>query len=83
MPTLNSEIFFFISSFGFVFLWVLSAILLIYLIRATNTFNRIIEKVEEDIDNIGDTTQEMLEEVKDSAVFNFLFRRKSKRKRYK
>ncbi|OGI64914.1 hypothetical protein A3H53_03890 [Candidatus Nomurabacteria bacterium RIFCSPLOWO2_02_FULL_40_10] len=42
---LQSEIFFFISSVGFIFLWILVAIFLIYLIRATNTFSRILNRL--------------------------------------
>ena len=34
------------------------------------------EKVEKDINNIGDTTKEMLDDVKDSVIFNFLFKKK-------
>ena len=78
---LQSQIFFAISSVGFVILWILVVILLFYLIRATNTFSRIISKVEKDIDNIGDTTKEMLEEVKDSTVFSFLFRKKKRHRK--
>ena len=74
----QSEAFFFISAVGFVFLWVLTAILLVYLIRATNTFSRIMDKIEENIDQVGDTTKEMLEDVRQSVVFNFLFRKKKK-----
>lgn len=82
MDTLQqSQVFFFISSVGFIFLWILVAIFLFYLIRATNTFSRIMNKVEKDIDNIGDTTKEMLEDVRDSAVFNLLLGKK-KRKHY-
>ena len=77
-PQWQSQIFFLISSVGFVFLWIISAILLFYLIRAINIFSRIISKIEKDIDNIGDTTTEMLEDVRDSAVFQFLFRKKKK-----
>ena len=73
---LQSQIFFFISSVGFVLLWILVAIFLFYLIRATNTFSRIMDRVEKDIDNIGDTTKEMLDDVRESAVFNFLFKKK-------
>ena len=78
---LQSQVFFFISSIGFVVLWIFVAILLFYLIRATNTFSKIIDKVEKDVDSIGDTTKEMLEEVRDSTVFNFLFRKKKKRRK--
>ena len=77
---LQSQSFFFISSIGFVFLWILAAIFLFYLIRATHTFSRILEQIEKDIDNLGDTTKEMLEEVRDNTVFNFLFRKKKKRR---
>ncbi len=75
---MNSETFFFISSIGFVTLWVLVGILLFYLIRATRTFERILHRAEKDIDNIGDTTKEMLEDVRESAFFGFLFRKKKK-----
>ena len=77
-PLLQSQVFFFISSIGFVTLWIFVAIFLFYLIRATDSLSRIMDKVEKDIDKIGDTTKEMLEEVRDSVVFNFLFRKKRK-----
>lgn len=77
---LQSQIFFFISSIGFIILGILAAILLFYLIRATNTFSRLVEKVEKDIDKIGDTTKEMVEDMKDSMLFRFLFKKKKSRK---
>ena len=80
---LQSQVFFFISSVGFVVLWILVGIFLFYLIRATNTFSRILEQIEKDIDNIGDTTKEMIEDVRDSAVFGFLFRKKGKGRKAK
>lgn len=76
---LQMQIFFLISSVGFVVLFILVVIFLFYLIRAMNIFNKIMDKIEKDIDKIGDTTKEMLEDVRDSVVFNFLFRRKKKR----
>lgn len=75
---LQSQVFFLISSVGFVTLWIFVAVFLFYLIRATKVLSRIMDKVEKDIDNIGDTTKEMLEEMKNSAIFNFLFRKKRK-----
>ena len=74
----QSQIFFFISSIGFVFLWILVAIFLVYLIRATNTFSRIMNRIEKDIDEIGDTTKEMVEDMRDSMIFRFLFGKKRK-----
>jgi uncharacterized protein YoxC len=75
---LQSQIFFFISSIGFIILGILAGIFLFYLIRTTKILSQIMDKVEKDVDSIGDTTKEMLEDVRDSAVFSFLFRKKRK-----
>ena len=75
---LQSQIFFFISSVGFVVLWIFVAIFLFYLIRTTKTLSKIMNKVEKDIESVGDTTKEILEEIKDSTIFNFLFKKKKK-----
>jgi uncharacterized protein YoxC len=72
----QSELFFAISSFGFVTLWILIAIFIIYLIRIMHIFSRILERVEKDIDKIGDTTKEMLEDMRESTVFRFIFGKK-------
>ncbi|MFZ2049240.1 MAG: hypothetical protein WAV25_03020 [Minisyncoccia bacterium] len=80
---LQSQIFFFISSVGFVLLWILLAVFLYYLIRTTRTLSRIMEKVERDIETIGDTTKELIEEMQDSTVFRFLFGSKRKRRKSK
>lgn len=75
---LQSQIFFFISSIGFAVLLILVVIFLFYLIRVTKIFSKIINKVEKDVDSIGDTTKEILEDVRNSTIFNFLFRKKKK-----
>jgi len=75
---LQSQVFFFISSVGFVVLWILAAIFLFYLIRITRTFSRIVDKIEDNINKIGDTTKEMLGDLRDSALFNFFLRKKKK-----
>ena len=77
---MQSEIFFFISSIGFIILGVLAAVTLVYILRASRSFSNILERVEKDIDAIGDTTKEMLEDMRESSVFQFLFRRKRKQK---
>jgi hypothetical protein len=74
----QSQTFFFISSVGFVTLWILIAIFLVYLIRATNALSKMLEKVEKDVDQIGDTTKEMVDDIKDSVIFQFLFKKKKK-----
>ena len=77
----SPQIFFLISSLGFIVLGVLVAVLLVYLIRISRTFSRIIDQVEKDIDQIGDTTKEMLEEVRESSLFQFLFKIFKKKKK--
>lgn len=77
---MQSQIFFFISSIGFVILGILAVIVFIYILRALNSFSKILKRAEKDIDSIGDTTKEMLEEIQDSRVFRFLFKGKRKHK---
>lgn len=72
------QTFFFISSVGFVILWILLAIFLFYLIRAMATLSRVMDKLENDINKIGDATKEVLTSVKDSMVFNLLFKKSKK-----
>lgn len=79
----NADIFFFISSVGFVFLWILVGILLIYLIRITRTFSRIMDRLEGDINKLSDATKEVILEIRESSFFNFLFGKKKRRKNTK
>ena len=76
---IQSQIFFFISSIGFVILAILSAVVLIYFIYLLNLFSRILKKIEKDIDSIGDITKDMLEEVRDSNTYRFMFGHKRKK----
>lgn len=69
------QIFFLISSLGFITLFILVAILLLYVINSVNTAKRILEKVEKNIDHIGDTTKEIFEDIRDSLIFRFLFKK--------
>ncbi|MBP9711747.1 MAG: hypothetical protein KBD55_01805 [Candidatus Pacebacteria bacterium] len=78
---MQSETFFFISSIGFVLLWVLVAIFLFYLIKATRIFERMLGKVEKDVDDIGDTTKEMLEDLRDSTLFSFFLKKKKRKQK--
>ena len=77
----QSQVFFFISSIGFLILWFLTAVFLFYLIRAAGAFSRIMEKFEKDINHIGDTTKELLNEMRDNPIFNFFLGKKKKSKK--
>lgn len=85
MDTLiNANIFFFISSVGFIVLGVLAIVALVHIIHILEAFARISKKIENDVNSIGDTTKEMIEEMKDSMVYRFLFgasKKKTKKKR--
>jgi len=72
------HIFFLISSVGFVVLFGLVAVLLYYSIRATRTFSDILEKVDRGVDHISDTTKEVIGDLRDSMIFNFLFRKRKR-----
>ena len=78
---LQMQVFFFISSVGFIFLWVLVAIFLFYLVRALNTFSRIMDRIEKDMNNLSDSTKDLFEDMRNSIIFNFLFGKKRKHKK--
>lgn len=79
METLSqSDLFFIISSVGFVLLWIFVAILLFYLIRISHSFSRIMDKIEDNVNKIGDTTKEMLEDLRDNKLFSFFIKKKRK-----
>jgi len=80
---LQAQVFFFISSVGFIVLGILVAVFLFYLIRATDTLSRILKQIEKDVNNIGDITKEMLEDIRDNPIFNFLFGKKKKSRKNK
>jgi hypothetical protein len=72
----SSGVFFIISSFGFVILWILAVIFFVYLIHAMRIFSRILKQIEKNIDSIGDTTKDMIMDIRESTVFKFLFKKK-------
>ena len=77
----QSETFFLISSVGFVVLGIIVAIFLVYLIRAMHIFSRIIKKIEKDIDKINDTTKDILLDMHESTLFQFVFGTKRKNRK--
>lgn len=77
----HSEVFFFVSSIGFIVLGTFVGIFLFYLIRAMRVFSRIILKLENSVETIGEATEEIIEDVQGSVIYGFLFgKKRSKRK---
>ena len=75
MPTvLNSEIFFFISSLGFIIIFIVLVILIYYLIKAVRSFTQLMEKIEKNVDTVGDAGRDLIDEMKNSMTFRLLFR---------
>lgn len=72
----QSEVFFLVSSIGFVILWIMVAVFMFYLIRGMRTVNRVMDRAEKEVDNISDATKEILEDMRDSTIFRFLFKKK-------
>jgi hypothetical protein len=73
---LHADIFFFISSIGFVVLFALLAVLLGYSISFMKTMNRLGRKVEEDAGVITDEARMFISDIRDSTLYRFLFRKK-------
>lgn len=80
---MQSEIFFFISSVGFIILFGLIATALFYAVRAFRTWDRILNKFENNVGTMSDTAKDMLEDVRDSSVFRFLTGLKRRKERKK
>ncbi len=75
---IQADIFFFISSIAFVILGILAVIVLVYVIKVLHSFMRILEKVEDSMDTIGDVTMELIDEMRDNVFFRMLFKPKKK-----
>ncbi len=80
---IHADVFFFISSIGFMIIGILAIIIMIKIMHITATFSRIAKKVERDIDAIGDTTKEIVEEMRDSLLYRLLFSGRKKNTRVK
>ena len=74
----QSEIFFLVSSAGFFMLWILAVIVFIYVINIMHVFSRILKKIEKDADKISETTKDIFLDIKENAIFQFLFGKKRK-----
>ncbi len=73
-PFMESQLFFFISSIGFIILGLLATIILVECAFIVASFLRIMTKIERDINDIGDTTRELLEDFRDSMIFRIFFK---------
>ena len=73
-----ADIFFIISSIGFVTVWILVAIFLVYLIRAMRAFSRIMNIFEKDVTKMNETAEDIISDIRESFIFKFIFGKKRK-----
>lgn len=78
---MKSEIFFFISSLGFIILFVFIVVLLYYLIKISRTFSRITNKIENNINNTENFVREIIKLFKENIILQSIFNKNNKNKK--
>jgi hypothetical protein len=74
METLiHADIFFFVATIGLVIILALIVIGLIQLIRLFRVLERISLRIEKKIDEVGDATKELVEDLRSNRIFSWLF----------
>ena len=76
---MKSEWFFFISSIGFIVVGLLLSIIMRSIIRALHAFTSLLEKLEAEVQNLGTTAQELLEDFQDSFIYRMIFKPRRRR----
>lgn len=75
---IHADIFFFISSIGFIILFALFVIALVYLIKLIRSLHRTIEMLKTKAKGLEEDAEELLEDVRESVVFRLIFGRKNR-----
>lgn len=70
---IHADIFFFISSLGFIVLTLISAVILVYVISILRSVRRITDKIERGIDTVSEDTKEFVADLQDSTAYRLLF----------
>lgn len=81
METLmKADIFFFVTTIAVGLVAVFLIIALCYIMRTFTRLRMLIEKVEANVHEVNIHTMEIVEQIKESTIFNFLFKKKTKKK---
>lgn len=84
MDTLvHADIFFFISSIAVVVFTIFVCVFGFYLIKIMKNFSGISEKLRDGVNDADTEIREISEQVRDSAIFSFIFGKKKKTPRVK
>jgi len=80
MTTLiHADIFFLISTIGFIVLFAFSVVLLIYVVGIVRQVKKVSEKIAGNVENISEEASEFIRDVRESSVYRMLFARKRKK----
>lgn len=75
----HADIFFFISTIGFIVLFALGVVLLVYVIGILRQIRKITAKIGDNVEDISDEAKEFVYDLRASAIYRMLFGRKKKR----
>jgi len=82
MDTLiKADIFFFITTIAVVFVSIFFIIALYYMATAFRRMRMLFDKVEENIDTANVHVKEIIDQIKESFLFNILFGKKARKKK--
>ena len=76
---IHADIFFFIASIGFVFIFILAIIALAYLISVFRKIHRLTTELEKRAKNIEASAEDIIDAIRSSAVFRLLFGNRASR----
>jgi len=80
MDTLiQANIFFFITSISVIAISFFVVLLVIKIKKLVSSLNDLVDKLKNTSDYVGDEAKEIMEDIKQSPVFRFLFPRRKKR----
>jgi hypothetical protein len=79
---IHADIFFFISSLGFVLVTLVILVGLFYIIRILQGVRRITDKIEAGIDTVGEDAKELVSDLRESMAFRMLFGGRKKKQRH-
>lgn len=77
---MKADIFFFVSTIAVVIVAIFISILLYYAILAFRRMGQLIDKVEENMNNANIHVKEIVDQIKESFLFNLFFPKKKKRR---
>jgi hypothetical protein len=70
---IHADVFFFLSSIGFVVVTCVLVVSLVYMISVLRSVRRITEKIETGIDTVGEDAKELVSDLRESLAFRILF----------